>query len=70
MLTDDPRPIVCPICAQRTAVKGGRIVPHLSGMRRGYCTGTGLAIEPYQLGELDPKGKWKDPDDDIDTEDP
>jgi hypothetical protein len=39
-------------------------------MRRGYCTGTGLAIEPYQPGELDPKGKWKDPDDDIDTEDP
>lgn len=70
MLVDEPRPIICPICTQRTSVKGGRITPHLSGMRRGYCTGTGMAVQPYQPSEFDPKGKWRDPDDEEPTQDP
>jgi len=73
MLIDDPRPIICPICTQRTVVKSGRVVPHISGILRGYCRGTGFAIEPHLLGELAPKEVWKDPDesdDDTDTEDP
>ena len=69
MLVDEPRPIICPTCHQRTAIKDQRIVPHLSGMLRGYCTGTGTAVLPYRHGEFDPQGKWKDPDDE-DTQDP
>ena len=69
MLIDDPRPIICPVCSQRTAIKDQPIVPHISGMKRGYCTGTSLKVKPYEPGELDPQGEWKDPDD-ADTEDP
>ena len=47
MLVDDPRPIDCPVCGQKTAVKNERIVPHLSGMLRGYCTGTSIKVKPY-----------------------
>lgn len=71
MLVDDPRPIRCPICAQKTAIKGQRIVPHLSGMTRIYCTGTGMKVKPYEPGEFDPQGEWKEADDDEEpTQDP
>ena len=69
MLVDDPRPIDCPVCGQKTAVKHERIVPHLSGMQRGYCSGTSIKVKPYELGEFDAQGTWKDPDE-ADTEDP
>jgi hypothetical protein len=69
VLVDDPRPIDCPVCGQKTAVKNERIVPHLSGMVRGYCTGTSIKVKPYEPGEFDPQGKWKD-DDEADTQDP
>ena len=69
MLIDDPRPIRCPICAQQTAIKGQRIIPHLSGMTRFYCTGTGMKVRPYSAGEFDPQGDWKDPDDEDPTQD-
>jgi hypothetical protein len=70
MLIDDPRPIICPVCSQRTAIKDQRIVPHLSGMTRFYCTGTGLMVKPYELGEFEPRSKWNDPDDEEPTQDP
>ncbi len=69
VLVDDPRPIYCPICGQLTAVKNERIVPHLSGMTRGYCTGTSTKVTHYKPGDFDAQGKWKD-EDDADTQDP
>lgn len=68
MLVDDPRPIYCPVCGQLTAVKNERIVPHLSGMTRGYCTGTSTKVTHYKPGDFDAQGKWKD-DDEADTQD-
>lgn len=67
MLVDDPRPIYCPVCGQLTAVKNERIVPHLSGMTRGYCTGTSTKVTHYKPGDFDAQGKW---DDEADTQDP
>jgi hypothetical protein len=69
VLVDDPRPIYCPICGQLTAVKNERIVPHLSGMTRGYCTGTSTKVTHYKPCDFDAQGKWKD-DDEADTQDP
>lgn len=69
VLVDDPRPIYCPVCGQLTAVKNERIVPHLSGMTRGYCTGTSTKVTHYKPGDFDAQGKWKD-EDDADTQDP
>lgn len=68
VLVDDPRPIYCPVCGQLTAVKNERIVPHLSGMTRGYCTGTSTKVTHYKPGDFDAQGKWKD-DDEADTQD-
>ena len=69
VLVDDPRPIYCPVCGQLTAVKNERIVPHLSGMTRGYCTGTSTKVTHYKPGDFDAQGRWKD-DDEADTQDP
>lgn len=69
VLVDDPRPIYCPVCGQLTVVKNERIVPHLSGITRGYCTGTSTKVTHYKPGDFDAQGKWKD-DDEADTQDP
>lgn len=52
MIVDGVQPVVCPLCLQNTFIKDRRVVPHLSGLRRGYCEGTGLAISPAQVPAL------------------
>lgn len=68
MTVDSVQPIICPVCFQNTFIKDRRVVPHLSGLRRGYCEGTGLAISPAQVLALQEIHRI-DYDDELPTED-